>query len=241
MAGRACRTTWVLGTILAWALAAHADFDRALNRAMASYYAALLASHRGDAESTQRHLMILAARWEQVAKMRPPEPLGADPAWPDALERIRAVLRRSQALVRARQLEAAHLELEGLRLVLREVRGRHGLVVFDDHLTDYHEAMERIAARASMQNEIVLTEADYAELEKDLARARSRWAAVERDAGVFADTPGWSAAARRVADLHAELARHLGARDRVGLGRAAGDLRLAYHQLLEVLARVRRD
>ncbi len=189
----------IIGLLWAGVLTAplHADFARAITNAMAPYYAALIASHRGDGESTQRHLTILAARWAQVEQETPPEALSRDPAWPAALARIRTILARTQALVRARQLAAAHLELEALRLVLRDVRGRHNLLVFDDYLTDYHEALERIAVRASMQNEIVLAAADYAELEKDLARARSGWDTVEREAGALAATPGWSAAARR--------------------------------------------
>lgn len=233
-----------LALALVWTVVAGvpaaADFAHALATAMAPYYAALIASHRGDGESTQRHLTILAARWAQVERETPPEALRQDPAWPGALERVRTILRRSQALVRARQLEAAHLELEGLRLVLRELRGRHGLLVFDDYLTDYHEAMERIAVRASMHNEIVLVEADYAELEKDLARARATWAEVERQAGAVAGAPGWSTAAARIAGLHDALARHLAARDGGAVARAAVDLRNAYHDLLAVLARAPR-
>lgn len=242
---RICRGTSALAIVaLHWAgvltAALHADFARAVTTAMAPYYAALIASHRGDGESTQRHLTILTARWAQVETETPPEALRRDPDWPAALARIRTILARTQALVRARQLEAAHLELEALRLVLREVRGRHDLLVFDDYLTDYHEAMERIAVRASMQNEIVLAEADYAELEKDLARARSGWETVEREAGALAATPGWSTAARRIAGLHAELERLLSARDPAAVARAAVELRNAYHDLLVVLSRATR-
>jgi hypothetical protein len=221
--------------------AAPDEFARAVAAAMGPYYAALIASHRGDGESTQRHLSLLTARWERVAKTAPPEPLRQDPTWPAALDRIRAILARTQALVRARQLERAHLELEGLRLVLRDARGRHGLLVFDDYLTDYHEAMERIVVRASMQNEIVLAEADYGELARDLGRARAHWAVVEREAGPIAATAGWPGPARRITELHAALERHVTARDAAAVARDAVALRDAYHDLLAVLARAPRE
>jgi hypothetical protein len=218
-----------------------ADFTSAINAMMSPYYGALLASHRGDAESTQRDLVLLAAKWELVTREAPPAAIAADPQWPAAVARVKAIIERARELVRVRSLFKAHLELEGLRLVLREVRGRHNLLVLDDYLTDYHESMERIAVRASMQNEIVLAEADFAEMARDLGRARLRWAAVEQHAGAAASAPGWAGAARRIVAAQAALENPLAARDPAEVGAVAGRLSDAYHDLLGVLARLPRE
>ncbi len=241
MKNRSLLIAAVAATLVAAAFVVRADFQSAMNAAMAPYYAALIASERGDAESTQRNLAMLAARWDQVAREEPPAALKADPEWRVALETGAAIITRCQALVRARNLAKLHLELEGLRLVLRQVRGQHDLLVLDDYLTDYHESMERVHVRASMQNEIVLADADYAEMTKDLSRAKSLWAIVERDAGTIASTPGWLDAARRLGAAHAELDHLLVRKDPAAIARAAGRLTDAYHDLLGALSRAIRE
>lgn len=231
----------LLAAVAAALSVVRADFTSAMNGAMGPYYAALIASERGDAESTQRNLVILAARWDQVAREEPPAALKGDPQWRAAVERVAAIIRRSQNLVRARNLQKTHIELEGLRLVLRDARGRHSLLVLDDWLTDYHESMERIAVRASMQNEIVLADADYAEMTKDLARAESLWTNVEREAGQVASAPGWADAARRITAAHGELQKLLAKQDPAAVAGTAGQLKEAYHTLLVALARASRE
>ncbi len=217
-----------------------ADFTSAINAVMPPYYAALLASHRGDAESTLRDLVLVAARWDLVARETPPAALAGDPQWPVAVGRVKAIIERTRELVRVRNLDKAHLELEGLRLVLREIRGRHDMLVLDDYLTDYHESMERIAVRASMQNEIVLAEADFVEMTRDLGKARLRWSVVEKNAGAAASTPAWADAARRIVDAQAALEKPIAAKDPALTAEAAERLSDAYHRLLEVLVRLPR-
>jgi hypothetical protein len=219
----------------------HAEFRSAMNSAMAPYYAALIASLRGDAESTQRDLVVFAARWGQVSREEPPAAIQSDPQWSSVLARVAQIIKKSEQLVHARKLTSAHTELEGVRLVLREIRGRHNLLVFDDWLTDYHESMERIAARAAMQNEIVLADSDFVELAKDLTRAKTLWATVEREAGPVASAQGWAPAARRIATAHADLDHLLAKKDPAAIARAATELKNAYHDLLAALSRAARE
>ena len=142
--------------------------------------------------------------------------------------------------MRSRNLEAAHRELEGVRLVVRTVRGRHGLDTLDDWLTDYHESMERIVTRAGMYNEIVLAESDYAELEKDLTRATSLWQRVLGDAGSLTADPAWKNAAARSAAAHADLTRQVAGREAQAIDRTAAAMKEAYLDLLAVMARAPR-
>jgi len=229
-------------TIAAWPRAAAADFTSDLAAAMAPYYGALVASTVGDAESTQRNLVIFAVRWTRVAAGRAtaPEPLATDPDWPAMVATIDRFIARAQELVRARNLHDAHREIEGVRLALLTMRARHGLQTLDDRLTEYHESMERVIARASLYNEIILADEDYAELSKDLAQAGGLWTRVEGQAGAVADDKDWTNAAVRGADARRELARLIAARDDAAIMRAAEMMKAAYLDLLLVLARATR-
>jgi hypothetical protein len=223
-------------------VAGSGDFASSLTAAMTPYYGALVASARNDGESTQRHLVIFRARWAEVkqAQDSAPEALTNDPEWQPTIARIDGFVARAEALVHARNLHDAHREIEGVRLALHAVRARHGLETLDDRLTEYHESMERIVTRASMYNEIVLADADYAELTKDLARAGEQWAVMVRSAGPLTDDPAWQEAARRSMEAQAELARLIAARDEAAISHAADTMKNAYLDLLDVMARVKR-
>jgi len=218
------------------------DFTASLAAAMTPYYGALVASARGDGESTQRHLVIFRARWAEVLRAQDtaPEALTSDPDWQPTIARIDQFITRAEALVHARNLHDAHREIEGVRLALHALRSRHGLETLDDRLTEYHESMERIVTRASMYNEIVLADADYAELTKDLARAGEFWSMVMQSAGPLADDPAWQEAAGRSTDVQAELARLIASRDEPKISHAADAMKNAYLDLLNVMARVNR-
>jgi len=231
----------IVGFVLVTGLTARADFTSAITAVMGPYYAALTASERGDAESTQRDLGLLSAKWELVGREEPPAALKADPQWHADVQKIGEIIRQTGELVRLRNLSKAHIELEGLRLVLRQARGRHDMLVLDDWLTDYHEAMERVCVRASMQNEIVLADADYVEMQHDLSRAETLWADVERQAGKLASQPAWSAAARRITAAQIDLDLALTRRNGAAIAKNAEALKTAYHDLLVALSHADRS
>lgn len=225
--------------IAGWPRAAAADFTSDLAAAMTPYYGALVASAVGDAESTQRNLVLFAVRWKRVAGGRAtaPDPIANDPDWPAMVVKIDQYVARALELVRARSLHDAHREIEGIRLALRAMRVRHGLETLDDRLTAYHESMERLVARASLYNEIILADSDYAELSRDLARADMLWARVDAEAGAIGNDRDWTSAAARGTDTRRELARLIAARDDAAIMGAAGAMKAAYLDLLLVMAR----
>ena len=219
-----------------------ADFAASLRAAMAPYYGALVSSTRGDAESTQRHLALFEAQWRKTLGEAgtAPASLAGDPEWAAMIEKINGFIDRGHQKLHARDVTGAHREIEGIRLVLYRMRHRHGLDTLDDRLTEYHESMERIVSRASMYNEIILNDADYAEMARDLGRANALWPRVEVEAGAITQDPGWQAAARRSALARDELARLIAARDDEAITRAAEEMKAAYLDLLSVMARVSR-
>ena len=184
------------------AAAPAADSTQAIERAMGPYYAALVASSRGSIDATSRHLLVFASRWDvakREARTSPPRAIGQDPAWPAVLDQVEAAIARAREMVRLHDVAGAHAELETIRLAIREIRARHAALTFDDHLTDYHEAVERLLGHVAGRNEIRLTAKDFAEAGEDLQAARAAWQAVQASAGSMAGQAAWSQASRDAA------------------------------------------
>jgi hypothetical protein len=211
-------------------------------KASAAYYAALVASAHGNIETTNRQLLLLAARWDAAvreARALEPAALRQDPAWGAALDRAAAMLARARRLARARDIAGAHAELEEIRLILHEIRERHGLWIFDDHLAEYHETTERVMGHVSGPSEINLTARDYQDIEEDLHGAETSWAKVEKAAGSLHTVPAWQAAARATTTALAELSRAAAGRDRAGVAHAAERIKNSYFDLLVAIAKAR--
>jgi hypothetical protein len=219
-----------------------ADSGAAIDRAMAPYYAALVASARGNIDATSRHLLVFASRWETAkreARSAPPAAIRQDPAWPALLDEVDAVISRARDLVRLRDVASAHAELETIRSGFRDIRGRHNALTFDDHLTDYHEAIERTLGHVAGRNEIRLTPRDFADAREDLESAQAAWQLVQKTAGELARQPGWVAAAKSAGAALAAAERALDVRNATAAGQAVEHVKVTYYDMLLAIARAR--
>jgi hypothetical protein len=211
-------------------------------RASAPFYAALVASARGSIDATNRQLLLLAAYWDAAvreARAAEPPSLRQDPAWGAALDRATTMLAKARELARARNIAGVHAQLEEMRLVLHEIRERHGAWIFDDHLAEYHEMIERVGGHVSGPSEINFTARDYQDVDEDLRGAQSAWAAVKKSQGALSGVPAWQEASRATSAALDEMARGVAGKDRAGLGRAAERLKTSYYDLLSALAKAR--
>jgi hypothetical protein len=213
------------------------DTDALCRSAMAPYYAALLASARGDAEGTLRHLILLEAQWDAVTRRSGPDA----PEWlRDATAGRPVGMTVAATIGSARRhlpldVSGAHAELEGIRALLRDARTRHGARTADDAVTDYHEAMERLSSHIGLSNEITLTPKDFTAIGLDVGRARLAWAKVELFPELAGPSSGWSAGATaRVLGTIAEAAER---RDATAVQQASRTLKSRYFDLLSVLSR----
>lgn len=219
-----------------------ADSTQAIERALGPYYAALVTSARGNTDATSRNLLIFASRWETArreARQSPPREIGQDPQWPAFLDEVNAVIDRARELVRQQDVASAHAELETIRAALRDIHARHNALGFDDHLTDYHEAMERMLGHVAGRNEIRLTARDFADADEDLQAAVAAWQTVRDSAGPLAAHAEWKAAAGRVQSALDEAGRALAAKNATAAGRAAERMRTAYYDLLMAVSKAR--
>ena len=213
-------------------------FDERCRAAMVPYYAALLRSARGDSEGTLRHLVVLRARWETLQGTAVAE----RPAWAtrppgSLLDTVASKIEAARQKSAAREIVAAHAQLESIRALLRDARAHAGVRTFDDAVTDYHEAMERLTGRAGLHNEIALNSDDYAAIEEQVARAAAAWAEIEAAAGPAKGRSGWVALSGTTAKSLLALRTAASARDMDATQTAAEGLRERYFDLLAVLAR----
>lgn len=219
-----------------------ADFEKDLQSALGSYYAALVASARGNLDQTQHHVLLFAAKWETVSREAPaaaPADLRADPRWRELLQQVGATLERVREDCRKRDVPGAHAELESIRLALRDIDSRHNHLTVDDYLTDLHDAMQRMVGHVGGPNEIVLKAKDFDDIGEDYRAAEQAWKAIESSAGSLARSDDWRAGATRVSATLAAIGRELQMRRPASLVPAIERLRDDYYTLLLAVAKAR--
>jgi len=239
------RAMAILTFVLSVALATQAPaastqaFDTAYRAAMTSYYAALLASGDGDAEATRRHILLLKARWEAVTRESP-----SGPDWvrdvtngQSPVAKVAALIDDIQQRAASRDMNVVHLDLEGVRVQLRDARARHGVRIIDDALTDYHDTMERLTSRVGLRNEIILRAEDYEAIQVLADRAEAYWKEIEKLAGPFETLPDWQEAVAGTRDDLATLQHSATAHDGETTQEAGVELKAHYHQLIRALSR----
>lgn len=130
-------------------LPAHAadPITSAMQAAYAPYRAALFRTNsKAQAESEAAMAQAMRA-WAAIARQHaaaPAVPYAGDPLFAASLAEVNQVLAKADEQVRAGKLPEAHETLERVRDVLSAVRLRNGVVVFSDHMNDYHEVMEQV-------------------------------------------------------------------------------------------------
>ncbi|HEY3381098.1 MAG TPA: hypothetical protein VGK32_04975 [Vicinamibacterales bacterium] len=224
-----------LTVLLSASPALAADANGVIEHALGPYYAALVASSRGNIDATNRQLILFASRWASASRevrTTPPAEIGQDPEWPVAVDRVTTLIAEARAAARRRDMSGAHADLEEVRQVLREVRERHQLATFDDHLSDYHEAVERVAGHVVGRNEIRLTGRDFDDINEDLQSALQAWRAAQGLAGPIAASATWKAAAAQASAALAQMAKALAAKDRTAIAHGADRLKTTYYDLL---------
>lgn len=219
--------------------AASAGADTACRAAMPHYYAALVSSAHGDGEATLRHVVVLAARWREFARAAEPD----RSSWPHEAvagrpltDAVTAIIESARAML-PRNPAGAHAELERVRVLLRDARARHSVRTFDDALTDYHEAMERLASHTGGRNEIALTSADFVAIRDQAERARVVWSEVESLVDPRIATSQWKDAASQTAGALKATADAAARHDVSAAQNGAESLKTGYFNLLSALAR----
>jgi hypothetical protein len=215
--------------------AAAADFERDLEVALGPYYAALVASSRGNIDQTQRQILLFESKWEIVAREAPAQAPAAfrdDQQWHALVQNVADTLREASALCRKRDVAGAHARLESIRLALRDIHERHNMLTVDDHLTDLHDAIQRMVGHVGGLNEIKLRPRDFDDIGEDYQAGQQAWKSAEASAGPLNRSEAWRAAASEVSRTLMTIGRELQARRPEPLVRAIEGLRDEYYDLL---------
>ena len=229
----------LVGVLLSSASGTPQGADAGWHAAMGPYYAALLASARGDGEGTLRQVILLESRWSQVAR----EPSPALPPWlqDDVAGKplVDAIAGRIEAIRRTlpRDVAAAHSDLEKIRTLLRDARARHGSRTFDDAVTDYHDALERLISHTGHANEMALAADDLTTIQRDAGRARVAWDGVTSTADVAARSTGWKDVQAATTHALSSIDAAAGRGDAPATQAAVQTLKDRYYELLALLAR----
>jgi hypothetical protein len=219
-----------------------ADFEKDLQSALGPYYAALVASSRGNIDQTQRQVLLFASKWETVSREATtgaPAALRSDPQWRALVQQVGNILGDVRERCRKRDAAGAHAQLESIRLALREIDGRHNVLTVDDYLTDFHDSMQRLIGHVAGLNEIVLKPKDFDDIGEDYQAGQQAWKAIESSAGSLARSEEWRKAASQVSSTLAAIGRGLQSRRPESLVPAIEGLRDQYYTLLLAVSKAR--
>lgn len=121
------------------------QFNSDVEKAYAAYRKALFQTNKEDVEKSAKANEIFIRQWQQVRQTygnNPPEVFSSDLKWGATLSRIEEIALKSSGQIKEGHLAEAHETLEVIRDELTDLRKRNSVIVFSDHINNYHEVME---------------------------------------------------------------------------------------------------
>jgi hypothetical protein len=121
------------------------QFNSDVEKAYAAYRKALFQTNRKDAEKSEKANEMFIQQWKQIKQTysaKPPEVFSSDPGWESTLTSIEEIAQKSVGQIAEGHFAEAHETLEAIRDELADLRKRNSVIVFSDHINNYHEVME---------------------------------------------------------------------------------------------------
>ena len=121
------------------------QFNADVDKAYGAYRKALFQTNMKDGEKSSQATSSFQNQWKKVMETyssQPPEVFSSDPKWTETLISISEIAEKSSELINNGQLAEAHEHLEAVRDNLSDLRKRNSVIVFSDHINNYHEVME---------------------------------------------------------------------------------------------------
>ena len=160
----------------------------------------------------RRALANLLPVWQSFKSRHYADTRG-DAQWQSNLDEVGRHIDASEKIIRrGTNLKEAHEELEHIRFVLMQLRERHGIDYYIDHLTRFHEPMETIVLAARGKTEKSLTDNDLDVIRKNLPMAKKLWqqtSTTEFDAALFEFDKTQTANLRSLVEKEVMALRHL--------------------------------
>ncbi len=121
------------------------QFNTAVENAYSKYRVALFQTNKDDMEKSAQANQAFITLWVQISESfssNPPEVYSSDPLWQQTIERIMEIAKKSGEQIQAGEFAEAHETLEEIRDQLSGLRARNSVIVFSDHINNYHKEME---------------------------------------------------------------------------------------------------
>lgn len=152
--------------------------------ANAPYKRALQATSIGNGMEGQAFLAHFRRAWDAFQAMfadNPPPPFARDAKrWHADLHDIGALVDTADRHLAVGQTHEAHETLEQVRLRWLALRARYGVETFGDHLTRFHDPMERVALAVKGKTAQTIAEKDIATVREAVPDLRRLLAPIEK-------------------------------------------------------------
>jgi hypothetical protein len=125
------------------------QFNSDVDKAYTVYRKALFQTNKKDAQKSGKANKNFIQQWQQIKKNygnNPPEVFSDDPEWESTISIIEEIAIKSDSQIQEGELAEAHETLEAIRDKLAHLRKRNSIIVFSDHINNYHEVMEGVLA-----------------------------------------------------------------------------------------------
>lgn len=123
------------------------QFNSDVEKAYAAYRKALFQTNKKDAQKSGKENQAFIQQWQQIKEIygnKPPEVFSTDPQWESTLTNIGNIAEKSAGQIKEGHVAEAHETLEAIRDELTDLRKRNSVIVFSDHINNYHAAMEAL-------------------------------------------------------------------------------------------------
>lgn len=123
------------------------QFNTDVGSAYAAYRKALFQTNMKNVDESAQAISSLQNQWKKIRAAydaQPPEVFSTDEKWHETLVSISEIAGKSAELINNGQLAEAHEHLEAIRDNLSDLRKRNSVIVFSDHINNYHAVMEKL-------------------------------------------------------------------------------------------------
>lgn len=121
------------------------QFNSDVEKSYSAYRQALFQTNKKDVEKSAKANEIFIQQWQQIKQAygnNPPEVFSGDPKWESTLSNIEEIALKSAGQIQKGSLAEAHEILEAIRDELTDLRKRNSVIIFSDHINNYHKVME---------------------------------------------------------------------------------------------------
>jgi len=126
------------------------QFNADVGKAYSAYRVALFQTNKKNGDKSAQAVQTFLREWQEIQQNygpQPPEIFSTDPQWEQTLATIEVIASQSATQIGENHVSEAHQTLEAIRDELSDLRKRNSVIVFSDHINNYHQVMESLLER----------------------------------------------------------------------------------------------